>query len=360
MTEFRIPRKLRHAAIQNCLDHNRSNFEKNKDLSNLLEQIGEKCEREIYGVLGSKAKEYMAFREKRKEIARKMLPMFTATPDGRRIKSEFLKMMLVEANKFVNSNGINPDDVKSIVRKYQEESRSVIDKIRNQERILDIDHIPSDTLTTEPVSQWTYLYPPYYYSYGDRYEDDSGEGIFLKKVEHFENYMTGDISCESRVAIYDPDGDASCSTEATSAQLINFQMPSSGRLDVWAYLECVNSSYSGSVTDWGFFWSDANISQLSRFFIAIGGGPDLDYKNFNLLFYQSGEKDDDWSGIIAQPGEYQYCHFISNFDLSAGDWVLMRVGITDLQDAVVDDVGPVLELVNSWILRKVAITAIPS
>ena len=41
-------------------------------------------------------------------------------------------------------------------------------------------------------------------------------------------------------------------------------------------------------------------------------------------------------------------------------WGLMRVGINDLQDAVVDDVGPDLELVHSWILRKVAISVIPS
>jgi hypothetical protein len=168
----------------------------------------------------------------------------------------------------------------------------------------------------------------------------------LKQVEHSENYMTGEISCESRVAIYHPEGQASCSTEATSAQLVNFQMSASGRLDAWAYLECVNSSYFG-VVDWGWFWSDAHISQLSRFFITIGSGPDVDYRNFGLLFYQSMEKDAEWSGIMAQPGENKYCHFTSNFSFSAGDWVLMRVGIIDLQDAVVDDVGPDLELVHS-------------
>jgi hypothetical protein len=97
--------------------------------------------------------------------------MFTATPEGRKIKGDFQKMMVSDANKFIKSIGINRDDVKSIVKKYQEDSRRAIDKIRNKERVFDLDHVPPDSLDTDPGSSWTYIYPPYYYSYGDRYDD---------------------------------------------------------------------------------------------------------------------------------------------------------------------------------------------
>ena len=57
-----------------------------------------------------------------------MRPLFIATPEGRRIKSQFQKTTLAEADEFIKSLGINPNDVKSILKKYQEESRSVIEK----------------------------------------------------------------------------------------------------------------------------------------------------------------------------------------------------------------------------------------
>ena len=49
-----VPLHVQHAAMQSALDYNKSNFEKNKDLSNHLDQIREKCTYEIHGLLGSK------------------------------------------------------------------------------------------------------------------------------------------------------------------------------------------------------------------------------------------------------------------------------------------------------------------
>ncbi len=86
MNEPAVPLKLQHAAIQYSIDQTKANFDKNKELSNLLEEIREKCTKEISGLLGSKAKEYREFHEKSREIARTMQPLFSATPEGRKVK----------------------------------------------------------------------------------------------------------------------------------------------------------------------------------------------------------------------------------------------------------------------------------
>ncbi|MFL6497377.1 MAG: hypothetical protein ACJ70U_01585 [Nitrososphaera sp.] len=91
MNEAIVPLKLQHAAMQNSIDHTRPNFEKNKELSNHLEEIRGKCKKEINGLLGSEAKEYREFHEKRREIARTMQPLFSSTPEGQKIKSQFRK-----------------------------------------------------------------------------------------------------------------------------------------------------------------------------------------------------------------------------------------------------------------------------
>jgi hypothetical protein len=58
MNEPTVPLKLQHAAIQHSIDQTKANFEKNKELSYLLEEIREKCTKEINALLGSKAEEY--------------------------------------------------------------------------------------------------------------------------------------------------------------------------------------------------------------------------------------------------------------------------------------------------------------
>jgi hypothetical protein len=130
MSERDIPQDLQNAGIQFSIDHIRANFEKDKELFNLLEQIQKKCTSEINELLGSKAKDYMIFHEKRREVASNIRPLFTATPEGRKFKSEFKKRRLAEADEFIKNLGINLNDFKSIRKKYQEEARSVIEKAR--------------------------------------------------------------------------------------------------------------------------------------------------------------------------------------------------------------------------------------
>jgi hypothetical protein len=144
-----VPRELGLAAIRSALVQSIANFDKNKELSDLLDQIRERCTGEVYALLGSQAKDYTTFRDKARDIAKTMRPLFTSTPEGRRIKSRFQETRLAEANEFIKSLGVNPKDVKSILKKYQEESRSIIEKNRITERELNFSHFaPNGSVIT--------------------------------------------------------------------------------------------------------------------------------------------------------------------------------------------------------------------
>jgi hypothetical protein len=358
-----IPRDLENAGIQYSIDETKANFDKNKNLSDLLDQIREKCTREVYELLGSKSNDYMVFRQKARDIARTMRPLFTATPEGERIKRQFQKMRLAEANEFIKGLGINPNDVKSILRKYREESRSVIEKTRTTAKLLDADHVPpTDVVVEQEPSPWKYIYPPYWYIAGDRWNSHGGDALFGSPyVVHFENHKTGEISCHSQLLIHNPGDHAWYSSAVTSAVLIIFQMPASGRLDAWSYLECVGSIYSGQLLD-EFGWSDADVEQTSRYFMSVGSPTEtpttFERANYNLLDYYRGEDEGQWNGIMAQPGQYKYPHFVSSRSYQAGEWVLMATGIKDTQSLVVNDMEAFADISSSWIVRKLAISAI--
>jgi hypothetical protein len=120
-------------------------------------------------LLGSKAKEYKEFLEKSREIARTMQPLFRATPEGRKTKSQFQKTRLDESNKFIKSLGINVNDFKSIISKYQKESNSIIEKTRAVEGSLELDvsPIPAEVIHPEPDSPWLSIHPQCFYAHGD-------------------------------------------------------------------------------------------------------------------------------------------------------------------------------------------------
>jgi hypothetical protein len=130
-------------------------------------------------------------------------------------------------------------------------------------------------------------------------------------------------------------------------------MPATGQIDAWSYVECVGSSYSGQLLDdWG--WSDADIEQTSRYFMSVGSPTEtpttFERANYNLLDYYRGEDEGQWNGIIAEPGLYQYPHFVSSRPYAAGEWVLIVAGINDIQSLLVNDMEAFGDISSSWIV----------
>jgi hypothetical protein len=134
-------------------------------------------------------------------------------------------------------------------------------------------------------------------------------------------------------------------------------MPASGRLNVWSYLECVESNYYGYLSD-EFGWSNADVTQSSRYFMTIGNGPDPDHASFPLMYYHRGGNEGNWFDNIAQPSEIRYFNLISSISYSAGQWVLMLTGISDSQLAIMNDMDISSYIRNKWIIRKLAVSAI--
>jgi hypothetical protein len=110
---------------------------KDEELLNRLKQIQEKYTSEIYEFLGPKSEEYKTFYEKGSEVARTMRPKFTATPEGEKIKREFMKKRRAETDEFFKNLGINVNDIRLIRKKYSEEFRLLIEKVRklNEKKI---------------------------------------------------------------------------------------------------------------------------------------------------------------------------------------------------------------------------------
>jgi hypothetical protein len=363
MNETAVPLRVQHAAMQSSIDKSKANFEKNKELSNLLEEIREKCTKEINALLGSKAKQYREFHEKSREIARTMQPMFTATSEGRRIKSQFQKTRIDESNKFIKNLGINVNDFKSIISKYQKESNSIIEKTRAIKGSLNLEAspIPAEVIHPEPDSPWLSIHPPYFYSHGNVYFYYNAIGTSLPYYpwgQHNENHLTGKVSCESRNEILGG-GDYSAQIVSTSSIiLIYFQMPASGRLNIWSQWQCVKSSYGGWLSD-DFGWSDGSIRQSSILSMSVGEQLGAEEAHYTLLDFRRHVADDrSWSDNMAMPGQHIALNLVTDIPYSAGQGVLLSAGIVDFNDAVLNDMSHGGGIENSWMLRGVWVSAI--
>ncbi|MFL6495753.1 MAG: hypothetical protein ACJ703_04915, partial [Nitrososphaera sp.] len=57
-------------------------------------------------------------------------------------------------------------------------------------------------------------------------------------------------------------------------------------------------------------------------------------------------------------GEYKTLNLVTDYPYSAGQWILLRAGIFDYNNAVLNDMTYSGRIANSWILNGVWVSAI--
>lgn len=75
-----MPLKLQHAAIQHSIDQNKSNFDKNKELSNLLEEIRENAQKKLMDCLVPKQRNTGNFTRKQGILQKPCNPSLPQRP----------------------------------------------------------------------------------------------------------------------------------------------------------------------------------------------------------------------------------------------------------------------------------------
>jgi hypothetical protein len=225
---------------------------------------------------------------------------------------------------------------------------------------LDVSPIPAEVIHPEPDSPWLSFHPPYFngIGYANGYSIHSGDAAFGPVTLYNADYLTGEISCHTQNLIYNAGDYAYQTTVGLSNIFLPFQMPRSGKLNIWTQLQCVESSYWGFLSNWPGS-SDASITQSSSYYIAAGEQLGEEERYFQLLSYgRYTDHDMEWSDNMVMPGEYRTFNLVTDHTYSAGEWTRMRTGIFDVQDGICNDMTFFGDINSSWILTGVWVSAI--
>ena len=93
--------------------------------------------------------------------------------------------------------------------------------------------------------------------------------------------------------------------------------------------------------------------------MSVGEQLGVEEAYFRLLDDRRHTDDDvDWSDNMIMPGENRTFNLVTDIPYSDGQWILLRAGILDVDDVVLDDMTYYGRITNSWILRGVFVSAI--
>jgi hypothetical protein len=323
----------------------------NAQLASTLSRLREECRKEIRALIPSdKLEEYERHHERTKQRLADLSSMTEHTTGALKLSAQAHRRILMEGRRFVESLSIDTKRIEEVQKRFLTQAQSAVEgAFRGGEDAPYVETSPGE-VPTRSHNPWEWRNPPYTGQWGT---GSSFGTRGSRSVSHFESSITGEIDCWSSQSIYGADDSDTTYTNAYSEVQFWFRMPAAGLVEVWLYLQAIDTPYGGCLDDeWGF--SDADILERSRPYLWIlspFGSP----RYGTLLEYHRGEDEGCWSNTTAKAGEYRYPHLFSFDSYAAQQYVLCGVGIQDYNYFWVNDMSCRTNVTSRWFLKDVAV-----
>lgn len=357
MNEKDLPLEVQHASLEASIENEKAILSSNKELSKNLEEIRKACKKEIREVLGSNYDEYISLRKRIRSRALEMRRLVRPNREGEKIKKEFDRESLAGKRKFITSVGDSVVSVRNIQKKFKAQTTLAVEKALNIVQTPDVDLDPP--VLQDTTTPWIYKVPPYYDSSGlvARYHHGT---VHYSGQSHYENASTGEMGTRSLIQMREEEEDSTCMSYARSDISVLFQLPVAGLVEVYVYLQCIDSSYNTWMFD-EFGFSKMQLYQRNRVFLEevyplnTGVPPPRRYQTLLEIYKDDDDEDGSKSGEIAMPGESVYPHLFSTRAYATGELLIMKIGVESLQLAGVNDYECQGMLNSQWFVSKVAL-----
>jgi hypothetical protein len=357
MDKQNLPRDIQFASYESSIERDKMVLAANKELLHKLDEVSENCRKELRAILGTKYDEYRSLRQKIRERALELHHLVKPTPEGEKIKREFDRTASAEMQKFISNLGKDFVTAKNVQKKFKTLADELVDKVLNTSSspYVDVDAPALD----DTQGPWTYRRPPYYDSSGLLARIRHGT-LWYANESHYENATTGEIGSRALMQLRHEEEGSICSSYVRSDISVLYQLPVTGLVEVYAYLQCIDSFYNTFIMD-EFGFSELRLYQRSRAYLEeayplSNGQPNL-RRYATLLEINRNENDDDeyTSGEMAMPGGYLYPHLLSIHPYATGELVIMKVGVESYQYVKVNDYTCQGILNSKWFVSQVAL-----
>jgi hypothetical protein len=357
MDKQNLPRDIQFASLESSVERDKMILAANKELLYKLDEISENCRKELRAILGTKYDEYRSLHRKIRERALELRHLFKPTPEGEKTKREFDRTAFDEKQKFISSLGKDFVTAKNAQKKFKTLADELVDKILNTSPspYVDVDGPVLD----DTESPWTYRRPPYYDSSGLLARIRQGT-IQYAEESHYENAMTGEIGSRALMNLYKEEEGSVCMSYVRSDISVLYQLPVTGLVEVYAYLQCIDSFYNTYIFD-EIGFSELTLHQRSRAYLEeaypLSNGQPNERRYATLLEIDRDDDDDDeyTSGEMAVPGGYLYPHLLSIHPYATGELVIMKAGVENYQYVKVNDYTCQGILNSKWFVSQVAL-----
>lgn len=346
-----VPQEEQRKASDISVELIREGLNSANQLDSTLERLGKDYQKELRAIVGDQNLDrYDELRSKLHMQVRDVIKKAPPTVTGERDIHEARQQAAEESRKFLHSIGFNMAKASELRGEYHTRIKEALDQIRGKpdepNYVVLPEMVPKDVHNPWVVKQAPY--PGWAWDYNWHKSDEPNYPSFTNYLDP----VAGELGTYTHTHVSGADDSDDSYVRYRTAMRFWYQMPAAGLVEVWMEMQCIDTPFSGWLSDeWG--WSDSACDQESHARLqVISPGPGAP-RYSTILDYRRTGTTANWSNDVTAAGNNRWAHLFSTDTYPAGAWLLLDVGTQEWNHFWSNDVSIHSAMTQRWFLKHV-------
>jgi hypothetical protein len=346
-----VPEDLQRQAAGMSLELEQEELKEAQSLVSTVQRLSAEYERELRSIIGDENLErYFAFRGPLRQRVRDLVLKAAPTAVGEREIQEARRQVAEESRKFLKEINFDMPRASKLRGEYHTRIQKLVAEAIGRPEEPNYLVLP-EAVPKDIYNPWVTYGPPYPGWAWAWWRDKSDEPQWPSGARYLDS-AAGQLGTYTHTHVSGADDSDWSYMGYRTAMRFWYRLPAAGMAEVWMDLQCIDTPYSGWLSDeWG--WSDSACDQESHAYLRImNPGPGA-YRWSTILDYRRTGTDANWSGHLAWAGDHRWAHIFSADAYAAGTWLLLEAGTREWNYFWSNDVSIHSAMTMRWFLNRV-------
>jgi hypothetical protein len=346
-----VPKNAQQQAAGISLELEQEELKESQSLAKTVQGLSAEYQEKLRAIIGPENLErYSEFRVPLRQQVRDLILKASPTVVGEREIQEARRQAAEESREFLKEIGFNMPRASQLRGEYHTRIQKVLSEAIGRPEEPNYLVLP-EMVPKDVHNPWVSYQPPYpgwAWSYWWNKSDEPSYPSFARYL----NSASGQLGTYTRTHVSGADNSDWSNVRYRTAMRFWYYLPVAGMAEVWMNMQCIDTPYSGWLSDeWG--WSDSACDQESHAYLRVivpGYGTS---RKSTILDYRRTGTDANWSGHVTWAGNHRWAHIFSADAYAGGTWLLLEAGTEEWNHFWSNDVSIYSAMTMRWFLSRV-------
>jgi hypothetical protein len=346
-----VPQNTQQQAAGISLEIEQEELKESQSLAKTVQGLSAEYQEKLSAIIGGENLErYSEFRVTNRKRVSDLILKAPPTVVGEREIHEARRRAVDEGRAFLKEIGFDMPRASKLRGEYHTRIHKVVTEAKGRPE--EPNYLVLPEMVPKDIHNPWVTYEPPYPGWAWAYSWNKSDEPWYPSFGRYLNSASGQLGTYTHTHVSGADNSDWSYVRYRTAMRFWYHLPVAGMAEVWMRMQCIDTPYSGWLSDeWG--WSDSACDQESHAYLRVINPGFGAFRKSTILDYRRTGTDANWSREVAGDGDWRWTNIFSADAYAGGTWLLLEVGTEEWNHFTSNDVSIHSAMTMRWFLSRV-------